>query len=204
MWCHQTSEILQTSEVWQKGGELAMPQALRRRRKQRRTDKWLPFWLLAPTIIVLLIVQVYPALYTVWLSVHEREPQGWVPVGLDNFRRILSTSLFREAVGHTVVFLIGYVTLTLILGFVVAQILNRKLRLSGFYLTLLFIPWIIADIIAGIVFRLLVVPDYGVLSGVLGDPNLFPPTGLSILTAPRPSPWIGEFSRLTKVAISTS
>ena len=170
-----------------------MLQALRRRRKPGRTDKWLPFWLLAPTIIVLFIVQVYPALYTVWLSVHEREPQGWVPVGLDNFRRILSASLFQESVGHTVVFLVGYVALTLILGFVVAQILNRKLRLSGFYLTLLFIPWIIADIIAGIVFRLLVVPDYGVLSGVLGDPNLFPPTGLSILTAPRPSPWIGEF-----------
>ena len=65
--------------------------------------------------------------------------------------------------------------------------------LSVFYLTLLFIPWILADILAGIVFRLLVVPDYGVLSGVLGNPELFPPKGLSILTAPRPSPWFGEF-----------
>jgi ABC-type sugar transport system permease subunit len=149
--------------------------------------------LLAPTIIVLLIVQVYPALYTAWLSVHERQPQGWVPVGLDNFRRILSTSLFQEAAGHTVVFLIGYVVLTLVLGFFIAEILNRRLLLAGFYLTLLFIPWILADILAGIVFRLMVVPDYGVLSGILGNPDLFPPKGLSILTAPPPSPWIGEF-----------
>jgi len=149
--------------------------------------------LIAPTIVVLLIVQVYPALYTVWLSLHEREPEGWVPVGLDNFRRIFATSLFREAVGHTVVFLVGYVVLTLILGFFVAQLLNRKMLLSGFYLTLLFIPWILADILVGIVFRLLVVPDYGVLSGILGNPELFPPKGLSILTASRPSPWIGEF-----------
>lgn len=170
-----------------------MLQALRRRRKKSRTDKWLPFWLIAPTIIVLLIVQVYPALYTIWLSVHEREPQGWVAVGLDNFRRIFNTSLFKESVGHTVVFLVGYVVVTLILGFVIAQILNHKLRLSGLYLTLLFIPWILADILAGIVFRLLVVPDYGVLSGILGNPNFFPPKGLSILTATRPSPWIGEF-----------
>ncbi|HSR32418.1 MAG TPA: sugar ABC transporter permease [Anaerolineae bacterium] len=170
-----------------------MLQASRRRRKESRTDRWLPFWLIAPTILVLLIVQVYPAFYTAWLSLHEREPQGWVPVGLQNYQRIMATSLFREAVGHTVVFLIGYVVLTLVLGFVVAQILNRRLLLSGFYLTLLFIPWILADILVGIVFRLLVVPDYGVLSGVLGDPNLFPPKGLSILTATRPSPWIGEF-----------
>jgi ABC-type sugar transport system permease subunit len=170
-----------------------MLQAPRRRRKQSRTDKWLPFWLIAPTIVVLLIVQVYPALYTVWLSLHEREPQGWVAVGLDNYERILGTSLFREAVGHTVVFLVGYVVVTLVLGFFIAQILNRRLVLAGFYLTLLFIPWVLADILAGIVFRLLVIPDYGVLSGVLGDPNLFPPKGLSILTATRPSPWIGEF-----------
>lgn len=165
----------------------------RKRRTRGRRGKWLPFWLLAPTLAVLLLVQVYPALYTVWLSLHEREPQGWVPVGVDNFRRVFGTSLFRESVGHTVVFLVGYVSVTLLLGYVIAQILNRKLALSGFYLTLLFIPWILADILVGIVFRLLVVPDYGVLSGVLGDPNLFPPRGLSILTASRPSPWIGEF-----------
>jgi ABC-type sugar transport system permease subunit len=170
-----------------------MLQTLRRRRKESRTDKWLPFWLILPTIVVLLIVQVYPAIYTVWLSLHEREPQGWVPVGFENFQRIFGTSLFRESVGHTVVFLVGYVLVTLVVGFVIAQILNRKLLLSGFYLTLLFIPWILADILAGIVFRLLVVPDYGVLSGILGNPNLFPPKGLSILTAPRPSPWFGEF-----------
>ncbi len=170
-----------------------MLQTKKQRRKERRTDKWLPFWLLAPTIIILLIVQFYPAFYTGWLSLQEREPAGWVFVGLKNFQRINSTSLFREAVGHTVVFLIGYVVVTLTLGFLIAQILNRKLFLSGFYLTLLFIPWILADILAGIVFRLLVMPDYGVLSGILGDPNLFPPKGLSILTAVRPSPWIGEF-----------
>jgi ABC-type sugar transport system permease subunit len=170
-----------------------MIQAWRRRRKQSRTDKWLPFWLISPTIIVLLIVQVYPAIYTVWLSAQERTPEGWMPVGLDNYQRIMSTSLFKEAVGHTVVFLVGYVVITLALGFVIASILNRKLLLSGFYLTLLFIPWILADILAGIVFRLLVVPDYGVLSGILGNPELFPPNGLSILTAPRPSPWLGEF-----------
>jgi len=170
-----------------------MIQAWRRRRKQSRTDKWLPFWLILPTVIVLLIVQVYPAFYTAWLSAQERTPEGWNSVALENYQRIMGTSLFKEAVGHTAVFLVGYVVITLALGFVIASILNRKLLLSGFYLTLLFIPWILADILAGIVFRLLVAPDYGVLSGVLSQPNFLFPDGLSILTASRPSPWIGEF-----------
>jgi multiple sugar transport system permease protein len=153
----------------------------------------LPFWLILPTIVVLLVVQVYPALYTVWLSLREREPAGWTFVGLKNFQRLFGMGLFGESVGHTVVFLVGYTSLTLVLGFIVALLLNRKLRLSGLYITLLFIPWIIADIIAGLVFRLLVVPDYGLLSGILQNPALFPPDGLSVLTATRPRPWFGDF-----------
>lgn len=153
----------------------------------------LPFWLILPTVLVLLAIQVYPALYTVWLSVQEREPTGWTFVGADNFTRLFGMSIFAESVGHTIVFLVGYVALTLILGFSIALLLNRKLRLAGVYITLIFIPWIIADIIAGLVFRLLVVPEYGLLMGVLGNPALFPPNGLSVLTAVSPRPWIGDF-----------
>ncbi len=162
-----------------------------------KAKRWLrnslPFWLILPTVLILLIVQVYPAFYTIWLSFQERNPTGWSFVGWANFRRLFGMGLFSESVGHTIVFLVGYSVLTLALGFVLALLLNRKLRLSGFYITILFIPWIIADIIVGIVFRLLVVPDYGLLSGILQDPALFPPNGLSILTAVSPRPWFGDF-----------
>ena len=164
---------------------------------RRKTKRWfrdtLPFWLILPTVLVLLAIQVYPAVYTVWLSVHEREPAGWTYVGANNFSRLFGMGIFAESVGHTLVFLVGYAGLTLVLGFVIALLLNRKLRFSGFYITLLFIPWVIADIIVGIVFRLLVVPDYGLLSGILQNPSFFPPNGLSVLTAVRPSPWFGDF-----------
>ncbi len=153
----------------------------------------LPFWLILPTIIVLLIVQVYPALYTVWLSLQQREPTGWTYVGLENFERLFGISRFSESIGHTVVFLIGYAGLTMILGFFIALLLNRNVRFSGLYITLIFIPWTIADLLAGMVFRLLVVPDYGLLSGILQNPAFFPPDGLSVLTAVRPQPWVGDF-----------
>lgn len=159
--------------------------------------KWLrnslPFWLILPTILVLLVTQVYPGLYTIWLSFQERQPDGWVFTRFRNYELLFNMSLFAESVGHTIVFLVGFVTVTLTSGFGIALLLNRKLRFAGTYITLLFIPWIIADIIAGLVWRLLVVPDYGLLSGLLQNPHLFPPTGLSILTAPPPRPWLGDF-----------
>ncbi|MEZ4683932.1 MAG: sugar ABC transporter permease [Caldilineaceae bacterium] len=163
----------------------------------RRRNSWLrhslPFWLILPTILVLLVTQVYPAFYTIWLSFQEREPGGWTYVGSANYARLFNMSLFAESAGHTIVFLVGFVGLTMGAGFGLALLLNHKLRLAGLYVTLIFIPWIIADIIAGIVWRLLVVPDYGLLSGILQNPTLFPPDGLSILTAVPPQPWFGNF-----------
>jgi multiple sugar transport system permease protein len=161
--------------------------------KGRARRNYLPFWLILPTIIVLLVVQVYPALYTIWLSMQEREPTGWTFVGFDHFKRLFAISRFGESVGHTVVFLVGYVALTMILGFIIALLLNRNVRLSGLYITLLFIPWTIADLLAGMVFRLLVVPDYGLLSGILQNPAIIPPNGLSVLTDVAPRPWFGDF-----------
>ena len=176
-----------------KGLFLIMQQIMNRWKNSKWQRNSLPFWLIMPTIIVLLIVQVYPAVYTIWLSLQEREPKGWTFVGAKNFERLFGTGQFSESVGHTLVFLVGYVVLTIVIGFITAFLLSRKIRFTGFYLTLLFIPWVIAQIIAGLVFRLLVVPDYGLLSGILQNPALFPPNGLSVLTAVTPRPWIGDF-----------
>jgi ABC-type sugar transport system permease subunit len=174
---------------------LPLPAArqVKARRRNRWFRHWLPFWLLLPTILTLLVIQVYPGLYTIWLSFHERQPSGWEYVATKNYARLWNMSLFMESVGHTIVFLVGYVLLTLTVGLGIALLLNRKLRLSGLYITLLYIPWVIADIIAGIVWRLLVVPDYGLLSSITQNPTLFPPNGLSILTAVPPQSWFGDF-----------
>jgi len=161
--------------------------------KPRRRIDLLPFWLILPSILVLLAIQVYPIFYTVILSVQERKPAGWVFVGLKNFQRLLGSAALKESAGHTVVFLVGFVALTLSLSFMIALLLNRKSKLSGLYITLLFIPWILADIIAGVVFRLMVLPDYGLFSGILQQPGIFGPNGLSVLTADAAKPWFGSF-----------
>jgi multiple sugar transport system permease protein len=162
-------------------------------KKQKWFRNSLPFWLILPTVIILLIVQVYPALYTVWLSMQERGPAGWKFIGLENFKSLFNIGQFGESVGLTIVFLVSHVILTMMLGFFTAFLLSRKIRFSGFFITLLFIPWILSQIIVGFIFRLMVAPDYGVFSGILLNPALFPPNGLSVLTAVPPSPWFGDF-----------
>lgn len=164
-----------------------------RPRAARRPVDWFPILMVLPAMLILLFIQVYPIFFTITLSLQKRQPAGWVFVGLDNFRRLLNSSAFAESVGHTVIFLTGYTLLTLSIGFIIALLLNNGSPFSGLYLTIIFIPWILADLIVGVVFRLLVLPDYGLFSGYLQDPSLFPPNGLSILTANPPIPWIAGF-----------
>ncbi|MDR3577668.1 MAG: sugar ABC transporter permease [Anaerolineaceae bacterium] len=170
-----------------------MQQTLPHKNQGRWFRNSLPFWLILPTIIVLLIVQVYPFMYTAWLSLQQRQRTGWTFVGLQNFKNIFHTSLFSDSIGLTIVFLVGHVVLTMAIGFITAFLLSRKIRFSGLYLTLLFIPWVLSQIIAGEIFRLMVLPDYGILSGILQNPAIFPPQGLSVLTASPPTPWFGSF-----------
>ncbi len=153
----------------------------------------LPFWLLLPSLLVIGFIQFYPGIYSIILSLQERRGSQIEWVGLRNFERILNSAAFRESVGHTVVFLVGYVAVTMLLALLFALLLNRNLRAGGIYLTLLFIPWVLADIIVGLVFGLLVVPDFGLLSPILSNPTLFPPKGISIPSDPAPRPWIQGF-----------
>ena len=164
---------------------------------QRKLQKWLrdsmPFWLILPTMLVLFAIQVYPFLYTIWLSVQQRKPNGWQFVGFKNFTQLFATSLFQQSAGLTVVFLVVFVAVSLVSGFCIAYLLSRPIRFTGLYTTLIFIPWVLSDIIGGEIYRLLVLPSIGVLTAILQNPHLFPPKGLSVLIDSAPKPWLGGF-----------
>ena len=153
----------------------------------------LPFWLLLPTLLVMGAIQFYPGFYSIWLAFQDKQAGINKYVGLRNFERILDSAEFKASIGHTVVFLVGYIVFTMTVSFCVALLLNRKMKLSGVYLTLLFIPWVIADIIAGLVWGLLIVPGYGTFSPFLSNTTLFPPNGISIGSDPPPPQLISGF-----------
>ncbi len=166
------------------------PAVSRRKIEQGFFSRTLPFWLLLPTLLVLLAIQVIPGLFSFFLSTQTFERGEQIFVGLRNFERVFTSSAFNTSLFHTLFFLVGYVTLTLIAAFVIAQILNRKLRLSPFYITVIFVPWVLSDVVVGLIFRLFIVPDYGLFSSFFANPDIFPPKGISILTTPAAPPLV--------------
>lgn len=151
---------------------------------------WLPVGLLLPALLIIAAIQLFPAIYTVVLSFQRLEPGTGRQLfaGLENFDRLLRSVAFVRSLVHTVVFLLGYAALTLSASFGIALLLRERVRFTPLYITLLFVPWVISDVVAGAVWRLFVVPDYGLFAPFFANPALFgEPNGISILTSVPPN-----------------
>ncbi len=146
-----------------------------------RSSKLLPFLLLLPALLVIGIVQLYPAFYSIQISFNKVAGGTLTPTGLRNYALVFNSTSFQESLWHTGFFLLGYIVLTMLVGLGIALLLNRKLRLRGAYVALLFIPWVLSDVIVGLVFKLFVDPDSGIFSPFFAQP-FFGLNGSALLT----------------------
>src|SRR5579859_707691 len=141
--------------------------------RPRRRSNWLPLWFLLPAIVILVALQVVPSLYSFYLSTTTLKPTDTgvtdVGVGLANYVTLFNSETFRESLWHTAVCAGSFLILTVSLGLILALLLNRKIRFTGFYLVLIFLPWIISDVVAGTMWRWMFQQTYGIVQVAL-DP----------------------------------
>lgn len=128
-------------------------------------NRWLPYLLVLPQVLVTLVFFFWPAGKSLYLSLFKSAPFGGrdVFVGLDNFRSLLSDVDYYDSVLNSFVFAIGVTALSVGIGLVVAVLANQKIRALGLYRTALLWPYGIAPAIAGIIFLFIFHPAYGIL-----------------------------------------
>ena len=139
-----------------------------------------PYLLVAPAIIFITLVSLYPTLYSLYLSLTRAKKGVTQFVGLSNFEKILQSADFYESLRNTLVFSFFYVVLTVGIAFGLALILNRGLRFTGLYMTIIFLPWILSEITTGVVWRWMFYQDTGILQNLLAP--LF--NDVAIITRP--------------------
>ncbi len=125
---------------------------------------------LAPAILVMAGVIIYPLLYVVWLSVHRRLLIFDVSrfVGLDNFAFLLRDNRFWNAFYNTAYFTAVSVTVELILGLSIAILLNRAFRGKGLVRSIILIPWAIPTVVSAKMWEWMYNSDFGILNHILG------------------------------------
>lgn len=96
-------------------------------------------------------------------------------VGLDNYRRLLSTPLFWQALGNTMFFVLVGVPLSIGVSLAAALLLHSPLaRFKGFYRTALFAPVVTTLVAVAVVWRYLLHTRYGLLNHALGSLGIAP------------------------------
>lgn len=115
-------------------------------KKKRQTTLFAYAWS-APSLILILLVVIFPILYTGYISLTNMNVYHWNNysiIGLKNYKDALFVldSGFFQALLLTVVWTIFNMALQMVIAFLLANLLNmKKLRLRNVYKTLLIFPW---------------------------------------------------------------
>jgi len=141
------------------------------RRAVEKEEARLAWALVLPAVGAILLVALFPLLWTAWESVHLHNLQmPWLGrpfVGLANYIEALRDPRFWGALGHTAFFAVTSVGLELVLGLWLALAMNRAFRGRGLVRAAILIPWAIPTVVSALLWRFLFEGQSGVVNAVL-------------------------------------
>ena len=155
----------------------------------RKSFKSLPYILIFPTAAFVALFTAWPVLLSVYQSFFRqrmniakfREPTF---VGLGNYVDLFTDPYFISVIKNTLAYILGTVPISIILGFLFALLVNRKVRGIGFFRLAFFHPMVLPMVSAATIWLFFFTPDYGLFNSSLrflgytgpenwtGNPNL--------------------------------
>jgi sn-glycerol 3-phosphate transport system permease protein len=132
-------------------------------------SKTLPYLLILPQMAVTIIFFLWPAAQAVRQSFLREDAFGFKTtfVWFDNYTQLFSDPTYENSLRVTVVFAIGVAVLSLVSALVLALAVDRTIRSSQVYTTLLVWPYAVAPAVAGILWWFMFNPTIGILPYLL-------------------------------------
>lgn len=152
---------------------------IRSNRKRELSDKTIRNLFIFPTLALLVAINVFPLMYSLYLSFTEysaianKQP---VWIAFENFSRVLSDERMWGFFTTTGQYVIFSVVLQLILGFFLAMLVRDKFFGSGLVTTLILVPMMLSPVVVGLFWKLMYNPSFGYINYLLGlsDPAVAP------------------------------
>ena len=140
-------------------------------------DRHAPYLLIAPTLLGILLVDVYPLLFNALISLQERKIATRDPlfVGLRNYAAVIWDPEVLHSLKVSVVFTVVSVSLSYVIGLVLALLLNRRLRWRGLLRAVFIVPWAIPAFVAALIWGWMYNDQFGILSAVAKDLGIASP-----------------------------
>ncbi len=142
--------------------------AKRRASEGKRAEQKLGMMLCAPAVIVMLVVTAYPILYAIYLSFFRadlRTPDANEFIWFENYVTVLSSPIWWQAFGVTMLITVVGVTFELALGMLLAIVMHRTIVGRGLVRTSALVPYAIVTVVAAFSWRFAFTQPMGWLVG---------------------------------------
>jgi sorbitol/mannitol transport system permease protein len=141
------------------------------RQPSDRLRAWATRAPLLPALVFMIVVTQLPFVATLVISFFDWNalyPKARHFTGFDNYQQVLTDADLRHSVWTTVLLTVAVVLASLVLGMLLALLLDRKFRGRGFVRTLLIAPFLVVPVAAALLWKhVLYNPEYGLFNGLL-------------------------------------
>ncbi len=129
----------------------------------------LAYALVAPVVIWRLFTTIYPFIATLLLSFQDNSPirRKAEYIGLENYEQLFQDLRVRESLGFTLTFTVISVTLQILLGLGIAELLNRRFRGRNIVRAINLLPWAMPAIVIGTAGTWIFNTDYGLVNDII-------------------------------------
>ena len=117
----------------------------------------------APTVVLLLALSIYPLVYSVKVSLI-----GPADFSLANYTRLVQDRLFLQALARTLLYTAVALAIEFALGLALALLIDSLGRGRAFFRAGLLAPMLLPPVVVAVIWRLIYTPQFGVLNGTLG------------------------------------
>lgn len=157
------------------------------------SDRALAWIFVAPTIVILLAINIFPLIWTIYLSFTNyrvNRPNNDVDfVGLRNYQRILSDEDIWVTMQATAHFLIWTIVFQVLIGFTLAYLINKKFKGNDLWTTIIVLPMMLSPAVVGNFWTFLYQPQIGLFNYLVGFVSGADPSSFSMIGEVSLAPW---------------
>lgn len=163
------------------------------RRIRGFSDRTIAWIFVAPTVFLLLAVNIFPLIWTIRLSFTNfrvNRPNNDVEwVGLRNYQRILTDPDIWNTMQATAHFLIWTIILQVLIGFTLAYLINKKFKGNDLWTTIIVFPMMLSPAVVGNFWTFLYQPQIGLFNYVIAFLTGADPASFSMIGDVHLAPW---------------
>ena len=157
------------------------------------SDRAIAWLFIAPTILLLLAINIFPLIWTIYLSfTNYRANRSNAPVkgvGVEHYQKILTDPDIWAAMQATAHFVFWTILLQTVIGFALAYFIDRKFRGHAFWTTIILIPMMLSPAVVGNFWKFLYQPQIGLFNYIVSFFTGIPSSSFEMLGSVKLAPW---------------